>query len=430
RVLFRSWTYTVELDFGGALIPPFSIQVPTGSDQDLSALVPVDESPGVITIQGPPGAGLNIIDSLDSPGELPPTGFPGDAYVVAGDLWVWGASTDQWRNVGRIEGPQGAKGDTGDTGPANTLTIGTVGSGSEPSASITGDAPSPTLNLVLPKGDKGDKGDVGPEGPQGPQGPAGADGEDGTGVTILGSFEDPSELPTEGNAVGDADLVAGDLYVWDAAQWNNVGQIRGPQGPEGPPGPQGPPAEQGEQGERGLQGLQGPKGDTGDIGPANELTIGTVQSGEAASATITGEAPSQVLNLVLPQGAQGPEGPEGPQGQPGAPADRPVVDLGNVSGTVNLDASATGAVARATLTGDTSFTLTTPPADGNERVITLIATQDGTGGHTITLPSTVLWAHGVDYISMAPASTVDMIHLVWDGVAWYAVVGAIGMMTA
>src|SRR5690606_20071240 len=111
------WTYTVELDFGGALIPPFSVQVPTDSDQDLSALVPVDESPGVVTIQGPPGAGLNIIDSLDSPTELPPTSSPGDAYLVDGDLWVW-AATDEWKNVGRIEGPQGAKGDTGDTGPA------------------------------------------------------------------------------------------------------------------------------------------------------------------------------------------------------------------------------------------------------------------------------------------------------------------------
>lgn len=40
----------------------------------------------------------------------------------------------------------------------------------------------------------------------------------------------------------------------------------------------------------------------GAIGPANVLTIGSVTSGEVASATITGEAPNQTLNLVLEKG--------------------------------------------------------------------------------------------------------------------------------
>ena len=40
----------------------------------------------------------------------------------------------------------------------------------------------------------------------------------------------------------------------------------------------------------------------GATGPANVLTIGSVTSGEVASATITGEAPNQVLNLVLEKG--------------------------------------------------------------------------------------------------------------------------------
>src|SRR5690606_18342422 len=170
--------------------------------------------------------------------------------------------------------------------------------------------------------------------------------------------------------------------------------------------------DKGDTGDTGPQGEPGADGADGEPGPPNTRSIGTVDSGETAAATITGDAPNQTLDLTLPVGPQGPEGPEGPEGPA---ADRPIVDLGSVSGTVVLDASTAGMIARATLTGDTSFTLTTPPADGNERVITLIATQDGTGGHTITLPSTVLWAHGVDYISMAPASTVDMIHLVWDG---------------
>ncbi|AMS03595.1 tail protein [Gordonia phage Emalyn] len=62
---------------------------------------------------------------------------------------------------------------------------------------------------------------------------------------------------------------------------------------------------------------KGDKGDTGDDsmvpgppGPANSLSIGTVDEGPA-DATLTGSAPSQVLNLVLPKGPQGDQGPPG-----------------------------------------------------------------------------------------------------------------------
>lgn len=40
--------------------------------------------------------------------------------------------------------------------------------------------------------------------------------------------------------------------------------------------------------------------DPGVAGPPNILSIGTVTTGETASATITGTSPSQVLNLVYP----------------------------------------------------------------------------------------------------------------------------------
>ena len=58
--------------------------------------------------------------------------------------------------------PSGKKGDPGATGPANTLTIGTVTSGTEVSATITGEAPNQVLNLVLKQGDKGNPGDDAP----------------------------------------------------------------------------------------------------------------------------------------------------------------------------------------------------------------------------------------------------------------------------
>ena len=74
------------------------------------------------------------------------------------------------------------------------------------------------------------------------------------------------------------------------------------------------------------QGSKGDTGATGATGPANVLTIGSVTSGKVASATITGEAPNQVLNLVLEKGEQGEQGKQGiqgeigPQGNPGADA--------------------------------------------------------------------------------------------------------------
>ena len=76
----------------------------------------------------------------------------------------------------------------------NGLTIGTVETGEEASASITGNPPKQELNLVLPRGEqgpqgiqgiqgeqgpKGDTGDIGPQGPAGQDGSNGTDGEDG-----------------------------------------------------------------------------------------------------------------------------------------------------------------------------------------------------------------------------------------------------------
>ncbi|BEV46003.1 glycosyl hydrolase family 28-related protein [Afipia carboxidovorans] len=56
--------------------------------------------------------------------------------------------------------------------------------------------------------------------------------------------------------------------------------------------------------------IKGPKGDPGDDstvpGPANSLDIGTVEDGGEANASITGDAPNQILNLVLPKGPPGP----------------------------------------------------------------------------------------------------------------------------
>ena len=81
--------------------------------------------------------------------------------------------------------------------------------------------------------------------------------------------------------------------------------LQGIQGIQGPVGPQGPQGEKGDKGEKGDQGIQGPQGDTG---PANTLSIGSVTKGDEAGASISGDAPNQTLNLILPKGDKGDSG--------------------------------------------------------------------------------------------------------------------------
>lgn len=83
-------------------------------------------------------------------------------------------------------------------------------------------------------------------------------------------------------------------------------------GPQGPAGPSGPASTV-----PGPQGPAGPAGPAGPMGTVNTLTIGTVTAGNLADATITGIAPAQVLNLVLPKGDAGPKGDKGDQGLQG-----------------------------------------------------------------------------------------------------------------
>lgn len=65
--------------------------------------------------------------------------------------------------------------------------------------------------------------------------------------------------------------------------------------------------------------IKGDVGEKGETGPANCLQIGIVEEGDEASATITGETPNQILNLILPRGEQGEKGEQGIQGEKGEP---------------------------------------------------------------------------------------------------------------
>jgi hypothetical protein len=177
-----------------------------------------------------------------------------------------------------------------------------------------------TVGPAGPKGDQGDPGPAGPAGPKGDTGATGAQGPAGTGVTIIGSVNNPGELPPSGS-VGDSWLINGDLWVWNGTEWENVGNIQGPQGVQGPAGPAGP---------AGPDGPQGAKGDTGAAG---------VQGPAGADSTVPGPTGAQgPAGSQGPKGDAGPAGPAGPDG-PQGPAGTGVTIVGSVNDPSELPAT-------------------------------------------------------------------------------------------
>lgn len=95
---------------------------------------------------------------------------------------------------------------------------------------------------------------------------------------------------------------------------------------------------------------------------------------------------------------------------------------GTVSGAQDIDLSL-GNVAELEISAATTLSLTNPPATGSYGKVRIIFHQDGTGGHTLTLP-TALWdagsaptpSTGVDAIDIYTFFTVDA------GTTWYGIV--------
>lgn len=159
--------------------------------------------------QGAAGAGLNILGTLATEGDLPLTGNAGEAYLIAGDLWVWSGS--EWVNAGQIQGPQGPAGATGADG--------VDGADGVPGASA--------YEVAVAAGFVGTEAQwlaslVGPQGPVGAPGADGADGADG----VNGA---PGSAGASAYQVA---VAAG--FVGTEAQW--LASLVGPQGPAGPSG--------------------------------------------------------------------------------------------------------------------------------------------------------------------------------------------------
>jgi hypothetical protein len=180
---------------------------------------------------------MTALDFPDSPSV-------GDKFIISGKAWIWTGVV--WEIFGAI-----SSGPAGPTGPVST-------------------APGPT----------GPTGAVGFSGPTGPTGPAGLDG---SGITILGTLANTGLLPSTGNSAGDAYMVAGDIWVWDAtnSEWDNIGPIQGPTGPTGPQGLRGDDST--------IAGPTGPTGPTGATGTAGLGYAGiTFTLSSYASSTASG----------------------------------------------------------------------------------------------------------------------------------------------
>ncbi len=153
-------------------------------------------------------------------------------------------------------------GPTGPVGESENIVIGNVNTidANEP-ASINDIKQGNThiLEFSIPRGLTGEQGPIGPTGPA------------GTSVTILGYYDNASDLNKEhpNGKPGDGYLVGGNLYVWSEndKSWNDVGVIRGPQGLQGETGQTGPTGPQGIPGIQGVSGDIGPTGPTGPTGP-------------------------------------------------------------------------------------------------------------------------------------------------------------------
>lgn len=177
-------------------------------------------------------------------------------------------------NIPLIVGPQG---------PPNVLSVGEVKTGDKSNVKIRGNSPNQILDFTLEKGDKGETGE--------------------SGVYI-----------------GDTEPVDEAIKVWiqPDEQGSNILKIKNSEGQF-----------EGILSIKGDQGIPGQDGENGSPGPANTLTIGTVQSGDTPSATITGQAPNQILNLVLVKGEKGDTGAQGQQGPPGTPAKNYIIETIN-----------------------------------------------------------------------------------------------------
>lgn len=144
------------------------VQGPVGpkgeqGEQGIQGIQGPQGEPGPQGPKGDTGSGLNIKGKLDSESQLPQEGVSGDAWLIAGNLYVYVGengnveSNPKWSNVGSIQGPAGPQGPVGPKGEQG-----------EPG----------------PKGEPGGDGAPGAQGPKGDPGQKGEKGDPGSDASV------------------------------------------------------------------------------------------------------------------------------------------------------------------------------------------------------------------------------------------------------
>lgn len=132
----------------------------SGTDEEPLFAIAFKNIKGATGAQGPKG-------DTGPQGEQGPQGETGP-QGPKGDTGATGSQGQQ--------GIQGPKGETGATPDFSIGNVSTGAAGSSASATITGTADSPVLNLTIPRGNTGAQGPQGEKGDTGAQGPQGATG--------------------------------------------------------------------------------------------------------------------------------------------------------------------------------------------------------------------------------------------------------------
>ena len=240
------------------------------------------------------------------------------------DVLIWSGS--EWLS---LEGPQGQAGQSA-TVDVGTTTTGAAGSDAE--VVNVGSTAEAIFNFTIPTGAKGPDGEAGTQQvgtvttnqlapgsdatvvinnggdataavwnytfglAAGAKGEDGEDGKDGTGVNILGEKDEEADLPDSGNP-GDAWLINGDLWVWDAenSQWIDVGSI------------QGPPGEDGEDGQPGNAATVSATASANQVECDQSAAVVVTNNGDANAAQFA-------FAFDLPQGCDGEKGEDGKPG--------------------------------------------------------------------------------------------------------------------
>ena len=197
------------------------------------------------------------------------------------------------------------RGDKGATGTINSISVTTTPAGTLATATAVGDPSNRDIILTIPKGDKGDKG---------------LTGDTGTGINIVGSLNNVSELPLT-SSPGDSYIIKGVLYVWsvDSNSFIDVGYIKGEKGDKGDKGDIGKAFDyadftesqlallKGDKGDQGIQGLKGDQGIQGNQGIKGDQGI---------------------------QGLKGDQGLQGLKGDKGDQGERGINTWGSITGDI------------------------------------------------------------------------------------------------